>query len=178
LVREFLEMEGFFVYPLKRNSGKRENPYDLFFTNPQVLKREPSFFLDSFSIRGIRQGVIKVLGWHREVFTLSLLKKLMDLEMDGMSSVKGKNYPRSKAKPKKILALSRVTSSPEGRQNLEKFLKEKGINYVITFETLFRGLLDKIKENQNYTSPLLEILRILKTYRMIKTPQLKFFDET
>ncbi|NOZ64704.1 MAG: hypothetical protein GXO71_07270, partial [Caldiserica bacterium] len=174
----FLEMEGFFVYPLKRNSGKRETPYDLFFTNPQVLKREPSFFLDAFSIKGIRHGVVKVLGWHREVFTLSLLKKLMDLEIDNVPAVKGENYPYSKVKPKKILALSRITSSPEGRKNLENFLKEKGINYIITFEILFWSLLDKIKENQNYTSPLLEILRILKTYHMIRTPQLEFFDKT
>lgn len=171
-------MEGFFVYPLKRSSGKRENPYDLFFTNPKVSKREVSFFLDSFFIKGIKYGIVKVLGWHREIFTPSLLRKLMDLDMQRLPPVKGIKHPQGKGKVKKILVLSRVTSSSEGRKNLERFLKGKGIDHIITFDILFWGLLDKIKENHNYSSPLLEILRILKTYRMLKTPQLEFFNKT
>ncbi|MCD6219688.1 hypothetical protein J7K43_04815 [Candidatus Calescamantes bacterium] len=169
-------MEGFFVYPLKRNSGKRETPYDLFFTNPKVSKREVSFFLDSFSIKGIKYGIVKVLGWHREIFTPSLLRKLMELDIQRLPLAEGVKHPQGKGKVKKILVLSRVTSSSEGKRNLEKFLEGKGIDHIITFEILFWGLLDKIKENQNYTSPLLEILRILKSYRMLKTPQLEFFD--
>ena len=178
LVREFFEMEGFFVHPLKKRGGKRENPYDLFFINPKVYKRETDFFLDPFSIKGIKYGIVKVLGWHKETFTVSILKKSIDSSIWEYSVEEERKYlQKNKNEIRKILVLSRISSSSEGKENLKKFLKEKGIDHIITFEILFWTLIDKIKKNQNYTSPILEVLRILKSYRMIKSPQLKIFNK-
>lgn len=176
LVREFLEMENFLVYPLKKRSGKRENPYDLFFINPRVYKREVNFFLDPFSIKAIKQGIIKVLGWHKETFTISILKKLIPPVIWEYPVEKEMKYFQRKNGIKKILILSKISSSSESKKTIMDFLREKRVDHVITFETLFWSLIDKIKKNRNYTSPILEVLRILKIYHMIKSPQLEFFN--
>jgi|GEM_PF-925642 len=179
LVREFLELHDFIVYPLKKTArwSKEKERVDLLFINPRPLKSSPPFLLQGNSLNGLRKGIVKILGWHTEVFTPSLLQRSKEIlqfaEEESKDSSK-KFFPSSDFS--RILVLSRLTRTPSLRKEAVRFLKEKGIDHILEFETILWYLIEKVEKNRNYYSDILEILRILKQYRMLKKKQLEFFN--
>ncbi|HEX68057.1 MAG TPA: hypothetical protein ENG13_03215 [bacterium] len=57
---------------------------------------------------------------------------------------------------------------------MKRILKKQGIDHVLTFDYILWAIIEKLEKNENYSSSLLEILRVLKAYNMIKNPQLEF----
>ncbi len=174
LVRDFFELEGFQVFPLRREKGLRKNQFDLWVENIAPVKIEPTFFLDPYSIRGIRTALVKIMGWHGEIFTASMVRKYREILKIKEMGEEEKRLATEKKGVSRIIVFSRIPKKTASRKDLERVLREEGFTQVITFEEILWSLVEKIEKRENYSSPLLEVMRIFKVYRMIKSPQLEF----
>ena len=57
-------------------------------------------------------------------------------------------------------------------------LKERGVDGIITFSTILENLLRKVEINHSYQkSDLLQLMRIMKIYDMVKEPQMQLFGQ-
>ena len=78
---------------------------------------------------------------------------------------------------KKILIIPSLPSGEPHRSESITLLKEQGIDGIISFATILESLIKSIEINHSYQkSDLLQLIRILKIYDMIKEPQMTFFD--
>jgi hypothetical protein len=183
LVREFFEMLGFVVkanlkFIPKGKAIKRGVDFFVVNLNPSKVKESEAFVLDVESIKSVQRAVIRIEPWHTDKFYPSVVIKdegLLDfLSPENLKEakkvLKGSDF-------KKILVISRLPANQEMRNKSEKILKEKGIDYLITFPIILSGLIDNIKSNKNYYNDALELLRILKHYKLFKKPQLELFKK-
>ena len=70
------------------------------------------------------------------------------------------------------LRAARVAGAPGARIQL---LQAAGIDHVLEFSSVLRDLLDKVSMHENYTtSPTLQILRLMKRYKLVRDQQLEF----
>ena len=76
----------------------------------------------------------------------------------------------------KVLCLPEFPASGELRGQALRILKERGIDGVILFRTMLLDLAAHVDVNKNYEkSDLLQVLRILKSYDLLKDAQLELF---
>mgnify|MGYP001358492623 FL=1 len=194
IVREYFELNGFFVrqlrkYQVQSRKKRLDEEIDLLIYNPKALKASPEmpFQLFSCDVSSIRQAIIVVKAWHSSRFTPAMLRsstKIFDfLKKDVLH--KANEYfeldemelDQDKQSFKKILVIPSLPSGEPHRSESILLLKEKGIDGIISFGTILESLVKNVEVNHSYQkSDLLQMLRILKIYDMIKEPQLSFFD--
>ena len=195
LVCEYFELHNFLVkrghkYTITRDKKDKEPPVDLFvhnlkYINPHTkdfgVGAKPTqrcgFVLLSKELPLIQNALVQIKGWHSERFAPSVLKassyifnftkqRTLRLAADFFGD----------ADFKKILVISRLPAGKEMREKSINFLLGKGIDHVIEFATILKVLINTVKVNKNYTgSDLLQLLRLLKQYKLFKTPQLEMF---
>jgi hypothetical protein len=78
----------------------------------------------------------------------------------------------------KILCLPKLPLSGELKQRTIQILRDKGVDGVISFETILSELVDRVDTSKNYEkSDLLQIIRLLKNYDLIRERQLDMFSK-
>ena len=76
----------------------------------------------------------------------------------------------------KVLCLPEFPASGELRSEALELLREKGIDGVILFRTMLLDLAAYVDVNRNYEkSDLLQTLRILKNYDLLRDAQMELF---
>jgi hypothetical protein len=76
----------------------------------------------------------------------------------------------------KILIVPALPQGAEVRDQSIELLRGKGVDAVIPFHTLLAELVKRTEPNRNYQkSDLLQIIRVLKTYDLIREPQMELF---
>lgn len=195
IVREYFEMNGFFVRQLrkyhiqKRSSAKRksEDELDLLVMNPRPLPRtqEPGFMLFANDLPHISRAILSVKGWHTMKFTPATLRSSSDifrfLERDVLKRAEELFQETSEedAAPfMKILVLPGLpTQEPHRTQSME-MLRNHGVDAIISFRAMLQDIIGKVEVNHNYEkSDLLQILRLLKNYEMLRDPQMELFGK-
>lgn len=194
IVREYFELHGFLVRQVRKYSvpARRkvaEEEIDLLVYNPTYAPgdREPNFLLFATELPYIHRGVVVVKAWHTTAhFTPTLLKSsaeiLRFLERnvsniienaftDSLDGVAGS------ADLKRILVLPGLPTSEPYRSESIQLLREQGVDGIISFRTMLLDIIQKIEVNRSYQkSDLLQILRILKNYDLLKDSQLALFE--
>lgn len=197
MVREYFELNGFFVrqlrkyqaYPRKKRS---EEVVDLMVHNSEVPKDALSggFQLFSADITRIKRAVVVVKAWHNSRFTPAMLKsssRAFDfLKKDVLNKVEDVfQYAADEVDPtlveagtvKKILVLPGLPTSDPQRSESVELLKGCGVDGIITFSTILENLLRNVEVNHSYPkSDLLQLMRVLKIYDMVKEPQMNLFS--
>jgi len=75
----------------------------------------------------------------------------------------------------RILVVSELPASAETRTRAETAARSRGVDHILEFPTILRGILARIHTNLNYTeSDVLQLLRIMKRYGLVKDTQLEF----
>lgn len=199
IVREYFEVNGFFVRQLRKYSvqsrkKRADEEIDMVVFNPAVVGgagESSSFQLFSGDVARIRRAVVVVKGWHTSRFTPAMLRsssKIFDfLKKDVLN--KAESYFRfdepgvdeavaaEAASFSKILVLPGLPTADPLRSESIELLKERGIDGIIAFSTILENLLRHVEVNHSYQkSDLLQLLRILKLYDMVKTPQMTLFN--
>ena len=78
----------------------------------------------------------------------------------------------------KLLVLPGLPTADPHRSESIKLLREHGIDGIISFRSMLLDILAKVQTNHNYQkSEILQIMRILKNYDLIKEPQMDLFTE-
>lgn len=193
IVREYFEMNGFLVrqlrkYQVQSRAKRVEEELDLIVYNPtyQADERRPNFLLFSSELPLIRRGVVVVKAWHSQRFTPATLRSSSDifkfLEKDVLKQAEGLfelNPELEEADDLlKILVIPGLpTHEPHKSQSIE-LLKKAGIDAIISFRSMLQDIVTKTEVNHNYQkSDLLQIIRILKNYDMVQSPQLELFKD-
>ena len=57
-------------------------------------------------------------------------------------------------------------------------MREHGVDHVLTFRTILDSMVQRVESNQSYAkSDTLQLLRLLRVYDMVKSPQLELFPD-
>ncbi len=197
IVREYFELNGFFVrqlrkYAVQSRKKRADEEIDLVVINPRAPAeaRQPGFQLFSADVLTIRRAVVVVKGWHTSRFTPAILKSSSRifnfLKQDVIN--KAESYfrfddpgepglPGDQIPCSKLLVLPSLPASDPQRAESIALLRERGVDGIITFGTILENLLRKVEINHSYQkSDLLQLMRILKIYDMVKEPQMQLFD--
>lgn len=201
IVREYFELNGFFVrqlrkYAVQSRKKRADEEIDMVVYNPNAPKTAPdlSFQLFSSDMQHIRRAIVVVKGWHTSRFSPATLKsstRVFDfLKKDVLSKAESYfNFEKEGVDPElaaqqasfaKILVLPGLPTSDPQRSESIDLLKARGVDGIIAFSTILENLLRNVEVNHSYQkSDLLQLMRILKIYDMVKEPQMSLFsDET
>lgn len=184
IAREFFEELGFLVqqprkYMVAARPKRADEEVDLLIVNPLVTEQVlPDHLIWSASdLRGVARGIVRVLGWHTDRFSPAVLETSPEIYRfaaeESVRRVAGQLGPGPVAK---ILCLPGLSHSDELKQRTLVLLKEKGIDGLLSFPVMLRELAGRIEVSKSYEkSDLLQILRILKSYDLLKGPQMELF---
>lgn len=198
IVREYFELNGFFVRQLRKylvqsRKKRADEEIDLIVYNPNApIDGVPAGFqLFSADMAKIRRAIVVVKAWHTSRFTPAMLKsssRVFDfLKKDVLNKAETYfSFDESEVDPEevaagsftKILVLPSLPASDPQRSESIQLLKEGGVDGIITFSTILENLLRNVEVNHSYQkSDLLQLMRILKIYDMVKEPQMNLFND-
>jgi len=181
IVREYLEAHGFLVcqrrkYIVQARAKSGEEEVDLIVLNPRATTGAPMEFEITTPMLGqVGRAVVAVKGWHTEVFAPGVLahqpkifrfveKRAVD---EAQRLVGGDGLL-------KVLVVPGLPRDEKTRERSIEVLKAKGVDGVISFRAILQELIASVHTNRNYQkSDLLQILRLLKNYDLLKEPQLE-----
>jgi hypothetical protein len=184
LTREYFEMHGFLVrqhrkYAVAAREKTADEEIDLIVFNPDAgaEARPGNFELTSNDLCNVRRAIVAIKGWHTDVFSPSLLKNPDTLRFVEKETLREAERVMGSDGPLlKLLVLPGLPATESLRQQSIELLQQRGVDGVLSFRTILRDLLAHIETNKNYQkSDLLQTLRLLKNYDLIKEPQLELF---
>ncbi|NCC94889.1 MAG: hypothetical protein EOM10_16760, partial [Opitutae bacterium] len=185
MVREYLEALGFLVrqprkYQVVARSKGIHEEVDLLAVNP-LAKAGAAFPEDMlWGARELAQvpGVIvAVRGWHSERFTAAMLASSPEIyRFAEPDSVRAAAAEMGLDAPAKVLCMADLPTDPDPRAEALEFLRSQGIDGVILFRPMLLELAERVDVKKTYEkSDLLQILRILKNYDLLRSGQMDLF---
>ena len=184
IVREYFESLGFLTsqphkYVAVGRHREADEEFDLLVVNPRAESLViPGYRVwASRDLAGIKQAIVAVRGWHSGRFSVATFENSPELlrivEPDVLEAAGERLGPDPVAK---ILCLPKLPASGELKEETISVLEAKGIDGILPFQTILQELIQSIDANQHYEkSDLLQLLRMLKSYDLIKDSQLELF---
>ena len=171
IVREYFELNGFFVrqvpkYSIQSRKKSFNEVVALLINKPDVIKEQTitNFQLFSADMESIQKAVVVVRSWYLSEFSKE------SFENDKIWESISNSYSN-------IIVLPGLPSNDPHRSESIKILKANGIDGIITYSTVLESLLRQVQANIIYQkSDLLQLMRILKIYNMVKDPQMTLFQ--
>ncbi|HAV13563.1 MAG TPA: hypothetical protein DCX06_08765 [Opitutae bacterium] len=196
LVREYFELNGFFVRQLRNHtvqSRKKqvEATNDLVVFNPSTPESAglSSFQLFASDMTNLRGAVVGIKGWNESRFSPAILKsssKTFDFlkkEVIAKSDLyfqtdepEDESTVDPYADYKRLIVVPAFPTNDQHRVDCAALFQEKGVHGVIVVSTILESLLRNVAVNHSYSkSEILQLLRVLKIYDMIREPQMTLF---
>jgi hypothetical protein len=76
----------------------------------------------------------------------------------------------------KLIVVPELPASESLKNKAIEMLRAAGVDGVIVFRTMLLSLIASVETNRNYSkSDLLQIIRLLKLYHLVREPQLELF---
>jgi len=196
IVRQYFELNGFFVRELGKSSDpgkKTASPGPaLEVMRPDASGDDSSgeigFQVFSADLARIGRGFVAVEGWEGSRFTPAMLKssakvfRFLEKEVLGKSggpfANPAENAGAEAEEVRRLLVLPGLPASDPHRSESIELLRGRGVDAVITFSTILEGLVRQVDVNRSYAkSDMLQLLRVLKLYDMIRDPQMQLFGK-
>ncbi|MBL7115889.1 MAG: hypothetical protein ISS35_08995 [Kiritimatiellae bacterium] len=186
IAREYFEMLGYLVcqprkYSVPGRQKKASEEVDLVVLNTAIRKQKlPGVMVWSTEdLASVARAVIAVRGWHTERFYASTFEQAPDiLRFVEADSLKFAAQILGTDDMAKVLCLPRLPAGGELKDQTIALLKEKGIDGVISFRTMLGELVSRVETQKNYEkSDLLQIIRLMKNYDLLRDPQLELFGK-
>lgn len=185
VVREYLEALGFLVrqprkYQVVARSKSLHEEVDLLAVNPAVPAGSPlpkAKLWGAAELAQVACAIVAVRGWHSEKFTAAMLASSPEVyRFAEPESVRSAEVELGVANPARILCMADLPTDPDPRAEALGFLKSRGIDGVILFRPMLLELAERIDVKKTYEkSDLLQVLRILKNYDLLKSGQMDLF---
>lgn len=186
IVREYFETLGFLVtQPNKHQVAARHKldaeEIDLLIARPGpagVTNPPQDILWDSAHLAEVQRAVVSVRGWHTDRFTPAVLKKNPEIfRFTELSVIKEARKILGPGSVVRILCLSDLSASAVPQEEALAMMRENGVDGVLSFRTMLLELMEHLDTAKNYEkSDLLQTLRILKTYDLLKDAQLDLFS--
>ncbi|MFA5042700.1 MAG: hypothetical protein WC381_07365 [Kiritimatiellia bacterium] len=184
IVREYFEQQGYMVvqpckYFVTGRPKRMDEEIDLIVEHPLIaeLRRPDTMLWSAKDLKTVPRAVVGVYGWHTERIYPAMLEHIPEIaRFAGADAVRSAERRTGRSGFVKILCLPRLPVSEKLRLDTLDLLKQKGVDGVLSFRTMLLELLEGVDTKKNYEkSDLLQILRILKNYDLLKAPQLELF---
>lgn len=184
IAREYFETLGYLVsqpckYTPARNK-KADEELDLLIIHPQIREHQVPDRLvwSSADLQGVARAVVGVRGWHTDRFYAATFEQTPEMLRFAERAARRAAAVRLGAEPvAAVLCLPELPASGELKEKTLLALKERGIDGVLSFRTMLQELVAKVDVNRNYDkSDMLQMLRILKVYGLVRDPQLELFS--
>lgn len=185
IAREYFESLGFLVlqphkYMVTARAKRPEEEIDFVVVNPATTEAAPppdNLILTGRDLVGIQRAVVSVRGWHTDRVgpaKLSLAPELVRFAQE--PALRGVRARLGEGPLTRILCLPELPATSALRRKVLELLREKGVDGVLFFSTMLRELIRGIETSKNYEkSDLLQTLRILKNYDLLRDEQLELF---
>jgi hypothetical protein len=181
MVREYFEAHGFLVcqrrkYVVQSRQKTADEEINLIVLNPQCSGNVPSAFeLSAETLKQVSRAVVAVKGWHTETFAPGVLahqpKIFRFVEQRAVEEAKKLVGGDGLLK---ILVVPGLPRDEKTREKSIELLRAKGVDGVISFREILNDLIGRVHTNRNYQkSDLLQTLRLLKNYGLLREPQLE-----
>lgn len=183
LVREYFEQHGFLVsqrrkYVVHARRKTADEEVSLVVLNPHAVSPPATlteFEITAPSLGQIARAVVAVKGWHTEVFAPSVLahqpKIFRFVEPQAVAEAKKLVGGDGLLK---ILVIPGLPHDAALRARSIELLRSRGVDGVISFREILQRLIARVHTNRNYLkSDLLQLLRLLKNYELLREPQLE-----
>lgn len=183
IVREYFELHGFLVcqrrkYIVQARQKTGDEEVDLIVLNPGAPAgvAPAEFEITSKMLSQVSRAIVAVKGWHTEIFAPGVLahqpKIFRFVEKRAVEEaqrlVGGEGLV-------KILVVPGLPREAKTRQRSIELLRSKGVDGVISFRSILQELIGSVAVNRNYQkSDLLQTLRLLKNYGLLREPQMEF----
>jgi hypothetical protein len=183
IVREYFELHGFLVcqrrkYIVQARQKTGDEEVDLIVLNPGAPAgvAPADFEITSKILSQVSRAIVAVKGWHTEIFAPGVLahqpKIFRFVEKRAIEEaqrlVGGEGLV-------KILVVPGLPREAKTRQRSIELLRSKGVDGVISFRSILQELIASVAVNRNYQkSDLLQTLRLLKNYGLLREPQMEF----
>jgi len=174
IVREYFEALGFFIIQPNKHQVVARHKHDaeeidLLITRPGpagVANPPKAVVWGAKELSKVQRAVVSIRGWHTDRFSpateLPVIKEAR--KVLGPGSVT------------KILCVSDLAASAAPQEEALAIMRENGIDGVLSFRTMLLELIENLEVSKNYEkSDLIQTLRILKTYDLLKDAQLELF---
>jgi hypothetical protein len=188
VVREYLEALGFLVrqprkYQVVARSKALHEEVDLLVVNLAVKAGgalPEAMLWGGRELAQVACAVVTVRGWHSEKFTAAMLASSPEVyRFAEPESMRAATAELGMENPAKVLCMADLPSDPDQRAEALDFLKSRGIDGVILFRPMLLELIERIDVKKTYEkSDLLQILRILKNYGLLKSGQMDLFSQS
>lgn len=185
VVREYFETLGFAVRQLRKHQvparaklPAREEA-DFLIVNPRVTdaKVPKAMLWGRKELGQVRKAVVGVRGWHTERFSPAVLRKSPEVfRFASKEAASGLRREAGSGGVAKILCLSNLPASKSLQDETLELCGQMGVNGVVIYPAMLMELIRHVDVNRNYEkSDLLQLLRILKTYDLLKDTQMELF---
>lgn len=184
VVKEYFEWQGFLVfqpckYSIPGRPKRLEEHVDLMVYNPRLTEpRLPEQIVwTTDDLKGVPAAAVSVLGWHTDRFYPTTLQHLPEIaRFASKETLQWVSKRLGTPTVARILCLPQLPASEKLRKDVREGLKQKGVDGVLLFRTILLDLVNSIDVNTNYEkSDLLQIIRLMKNYDLIKTSQMELF---
>ena len=187
IAREYFEAHGFLVrqhrkYVVTARAKTADEESDLLVVNPRAeapTTSELNFVLGTGDLRFIARAIVAVKGWYTESFSPAVLAGAPEIFkfVEGGSVKEAAKQISGEGDLKKLLVVPALPASAELRQKSLDLLRSKGVDGVLLFRDILLDLIARVETNKNYQkSDVLQIIRLMKNYNLLKEPQLEFFE--
>ena len=183
LVREFFELHGFLVcqrrkYIVQSRQKSADEEVDLIVLNPSTPAgaAPTEFEITSKTLSQVSRAIVAVKGWHTEIFAPGVLAHQPKIFrfVEKRAIEEAQRLVGSDGLVK-LLVVPGLPRDSKTRQRSIELLRAKGIDGVIAFRSILQDLIGSVATNRNYQkSDLLQTLRLLKNYQLLREPQMEF----
>ena len=183
IVREYFELHGFLVcqrrkYIVQARQKTGDEEVDLIVLSPGAPPgaAPTEFEITSKTLSQVSRAIVAVKGWHTEIFAPGVLAHQPKIFrfVEKRAVEEAQRLVGSEGLVK-ILIVPGLPRDTKTRQRSIEVLRSKGVDGVISFRSILQELIASVHTNRNYQkSDLLQILRLLKNYELLKEPQMEF----
>ncbi|MCM8764758.1 MAG: hypothetical protein NC830_05320 [Candidatus Omnitrophica bacterium] len=161
LVEEFFQQRKYFT-------ARHENLIMIRKMKGQQESSETGFILDESGVESVSAAIVKALAWHTCKITTRVLETFPEI-LDFAHQARIKKFAEwfSGAPFAKLLIIPQFPAHFELRQRVMKRLEDTGIDHVMTIPSIISGVINRIDPRKVYSSPICDLLRILKFYNII-----------
>lgn len=178
IVREFFELNHFKVatrwpqHVPQADGGVQLYVQNAGAANPQQAETE----LHPSRLRSVGNAVVEVRPWHTDRLYASLVEGNPVLTQFAEPWALGHAADFFGGEPfATILVVSELPRTPEQRAQALRRVEQGGVRHVIEFPAILQDLTERVALSGSYTgSPTLELLQLLKRYRLLRSQQLEF----
>lgn len=185
VVREFFELNLFRVLTNWQQDPRilahGDQAGQLFVDNSNASSTKPlPFVLHPDDLGSIERAVVEIRAWHTDRFYPSVIESnpiLTQFVSEDSLALAREVFQQQPFAT--ILVISELPASADQRSRSIELLEQSPVDHVIEFPHLLHDLLQKVNVNGNYPdSQTLEMLRLLKRYKLTRNQQMEFAFST